>query len=147
MIEEIQKYIEAIKYVKRYKKIDNIPSDMLKESELIPLEKIIETMDKLNEIIAKHSGTEKQPIKSYLDYMKNVKCVKYSEKKYEHLFFSCHNISDLYKNTENGIVKTEKTLDFSYKDKLFGFVVGSGEFKWENNEIDQLIKTIKAQHL
>lgn len=140
---DIEKYIKAIRQLKRSKSANNISKEIVNEKELMPLTNVMSMIDELNNIIAKHENKEIEPIRNYLDHMKNDRGVRFSEKKFDYLFFDNYQLSE---TNDDGVIEENrkgKKLNYSYFNKLSGFVAPYGKLKWDDNEITEFFKNLK----
>lgn len=130
-----------LKLIRDLKSTKEIPSeiDLEKYKPEYTLEEIIEMMNSVEKRVSECLKREYKPIEGFLDFYTK-KGKSFNDPKYERLF----NISNKNKMNEKQQCAS-KCLDYSFREKLSGFVSKKGGLQWDNSKIDEFMNLIRKQ--
>ncbi|ELA41491.1 uncharacterized protein VICG_01475 [Vittaforma corneae ATCC 50505] len=129
--------MECLQLIKDLKTRKMVPSgiDLEKHGPSQSLDGIIHKMDEINRKLCGMLETEFKPVSGFVEYYMS-KSKTFDDPKYERLF----DIES--RKTKERRVNASKLVDYSFRDRLSGFVSKRGCLKWENTKIDEFISSL-----
>ena len=109
-----------------------------------PLDDVIEMMEQANQTIGALTLTEMRSIRDHLAFMKG-KSLSFEDSRFDNLF-SDRNTSAEHSNEAKGAGKgrsMQQCVDYSYREKLAGFVAKTGHLEWDEDRIADFIGSIR----
>lgn len=141
--EKIEKCIENIIAFKtdRNTAIDEEYLESLR-TDLIPLTDLEEKMEQINQLIGRAMLTETPSIQGHIDYMLG-KGVQFSDRRFECLFVDYNKLPTQQQTKQSEYEKSESGLDYSYREKMAGFLAVPAALEWDKEKIRDFIESIK----
>lgn len=137
--EEEAEYLKLIKDLKTRKtQPDSIDIEKHKPSQ--SLDEVIRRMDETNRRLCEMLNTEAKRVSDIVEHYMN-KTKMFNDPKYERLF----DIWDC--KVKEKPANTSKLIDYSFRDKLSGFVCKKDALSWETAKIDEFISSIGKSNM
>lgn len=101
----------------------------------LAVDEIMDKMEEINELLGSIEDTELNTIRNYVEYAMG-RSKSFADTRFDHLF-----MGSSLKNRERPR-STRKVLDYSFREKLIGFVSRKGKLQWSDDKIDDFIEAI-----
>lgn len=109
--------------------------DLEKHQPSCELEELMEKIDDVNRQLCEATGAEFKPVAGVVEFYTG-KGKAFDDPKYERLF-------DVASSASRNAKSTTKLLDYSFREKLSGFIGRRGGLQWEDGKISEFVTAIK----
>ncbi|KAI5170912.1 hypothetical protein PAEPH01_1548 [Pancytospora epiphaga] len=107
------------------------------------LDDIIEGMDRMIEVLERLGDKKGNSIRAHIEYMLK-KGVDFRDSRFDNLFVDRNVSYGVNSTSSSGVSKKfSASLDYSYREKLSGFISSCGSLEWDENRINDFIGILK----